>query len=401
MDFNYMRRRSVFSPPVNPAETYPPFDFRAAANAQGQNAEDDKLTVPQDKPASRFSSLYADLADETGGPAQKKYADFLNTGPNRDDYKPTKVNRLAAILAGVSDGVKHGGGAGYKTATDILDQPYNEAQTDYDTQAKKLAAGANIEEKDMGRRVKLYQDMTQAERDKAKDTETNRHNLATEGNSKLRAERTGLHYSDITDPNTGHRKTTVIGPDAKTIGNIDLGKGALTPQEQIKEAGDKAGAAFNSTEGGRIRVARAGAAARGDEARKTADAKFSNIQDLLQWKKDSGINDKYEGRVNKDGKLVYVNKSDPNDFHVTDIDTGKMSDADKQKAKIELKQTAPPASNKDTKLTRDSNGRVIEAKTTVTHGEDKVKVTSPDGKTGTMSKAEADEAVKHGWKVVK
>lgn len=362
MDFNYLKRRNSLFDAPKPVGSYPPFDFAQADDQQNQ----DKLTplpAPTPDASSRFSSTYADLADEKGGPAQQKYNDFLGTGPNREDFQPTKMGRIGAILAGMSDGVKHGGGVGVKTTQDILDDPYNQAQKDYDLKAKKLEASAGLEEKDMGRRVGILRDITTQQKAADALAETKRVNDSRIKNYDSQALNRGVHYTDITDPNSGHKSSVKLNPDG-TKQITDLGIGAFTPDQQTELAGKKAGAASKATEGSRIRVAAAGISERANEARKTADHKFENIQELLQWKQDNGIGDKYEGRVNKDGKLVYINKSDPADFHVTDIDTGKMSDKDKQAARIELKKTAAPDKTKTTDIKRDKNGKVISTSTT-------------------------------------
>lgn len=405
MDMNYMKRRSIFDPVQPSTGNYPAFDFGRAADEQGNNVTSSSkfdtapsVSTPNDTSGSRFSKVYSDLADEQGGPNQKKFTDFLQTGPKREDFKPGKLNRISAILAGVSEGANHGGASGFKAAQSILDDPYNEAQNDWATQGKKLEAASGIEEKDMGRRVGILKDIIAQDHQERADAETARSHKEQEANYAKRTGNMGLHYADITEPNTGVRSSHVIGPNGP-IGNFSLGKAALTPDEQVAEGAKKAGANSAATVKDKINVAAAGIAARGDEARKTADHKFSNIQDLLQWKQDNGVGDKYEGRVNKDGKLVYINKSDPTDFHVTDIDTGKMSDADKQKAKIELKQTAPADSEKKTNLTRDKNGKVTSADTVVTHPNvGKIKVTGPDGTPGTIDASELEEALKHGYK---
>jgi hypothetical protein len=255
----------------------------------------------------------------------------------------------------------------------------------------------------MGRRVGILKDVIQQEHNNRVSDETESYHKGVLANQSERNKRTGLHYSDYTDPTSGIRNTSIIGPDGK-IGDITDGKAARSTKEQLDFNAKDAGGRFDATKSGRIEVAKAGAEARGDQARKTADAKFDNIKDLLSWKTENGIGDKYEGRVNKDGKLIYVNKSDPTDFHVTDIDTGKMSDADKQKAKIELKaapNAVKPDTTKTTELKRDKDGKVIQSTTKTTSGSGKVRVQSPDGKqSGMMDAKEAEEAIKHGWKKI-
>lgn len=376
MDFNYLKKLSLFDNPVPSTGRYDnPFDFQQAAKVQQQDINDpiqdpgnpsqqpDLLQeAPTNQGMSKFSKTYSDLADEKGGPAYQKYTDFLNSqNPSRDDprYKPGKMDRVAAILAGVSEGARHGGAAGYKAAGDILDDKYNEAQKDYKLQGDKLATSAGIEEKDMGRRVSILKDIIAQQHNDAVIAESKREHDLVHSAAMARNARLGFTYQKNTDPTTGKTTVTRLGPDGKTT-TFDIGIGALTPGQKSDQAVSTAKNVALATEPIKTRIAAAGIAARGDQARKTAADKFENIQELLQWKQDNGIGSKYIGRYNADGKLYFVNNQDPSDVVLAPNSMSKLSEADKQKAKIEYKAAPGPApvGYKDT-ITRDRDGKEL------------------------------------------
>jgi len=382
MDFNYLQRRNIMAPVLPSTGRYSPFDFRQAADAQDQNVTD-PLSPPATPPGmSKFSSTYADLADEKGGPAFQKYNDYLNTAsPSRDDpqFQPGKMQRLSAILAGVSEGVRHGGGAGYKTSQDILDEPYNQAQQDYKLQGDKLGTAAGIEEKDMGRRVGILKDIIAEQNNRDRLAEETRWHQDTTQTARDRNSRMGFTYRDVTDPKTGIKKTVRIGPDGTTT-DFNLGQGALSMPDQIDFAGKKAAAASTATLPDKLKVAGVQAANRLN----LQNAKFNSITQLKDHIKNNA-DKKYEFHADtSSGMLVGVNKSDPNDVITTSVEAGKLSDEDKialgLKAEKELKGTPKPGTQ--TEIKRDKNGRPISTSTTpiVNNGpEDLSKLPPPPG----------------------
>lgn len=74
----------------------------------------------------------------------------------------------------------------------------------------------------------------------------------------------------------------------------------------------------------------------------------------------------YDGRIDKDGKLVYVNKTDPSDIVHTNIDTGKMNDFEKIQANIkgrlsEIAAQGANASGLEDKKNTNRIGQIDEA----------------------------------------
>lgn len=66
-------------------------------------------------------------------------------GYRREYAHPGKLNRLSAILSGMSAGIKEGGGAGAATARSIRLAPYNEALSEWDMKRKALEPLAKME----------------------------------------------------------------------------------------------------------------------------------------------------------------------------------------------------------------------------------------------------------------
>lgn len=99
---------------------------------------------------SKFSQIFNEARSMPEGPANKKYREFLsNEMPTRE--APGKLNRLAAVLGGASEGYFKGAGKGAQVATNILEEPYQRKVADFSTKAKALGAGAAIEDKELGR----------------------------------------------------------------------------------------------------------------------------------------------------------------------------------------------------------------------------------------------------------
>jgi hypothetical protein len=361
MNFNFGRRRSLFDQPQEGFQ-YPPFDFNQAATDQGQNVVDNPLeSQPSPTSGSRFSQVYADLADEKGGPAQQKYTNFLDTGPKREDYKPGKLNRLAAILGGISEGQLHGGAAGYKTSTGILDDSYNEAQKDWSTQADKLKEASGIEEKDMGRRVGILKDIIQEDRNRQSLDEIRNYHQGRLKNDADANKTRGIQYSDITDPTTGMKATYKLFPDGRRE-KIDLGKGAQTVDEKVDEAKKKYGATVPD----RMKVQAAGIAARGDEARNTLAARLKGVKDIIKYKQENPTSSYDWKNDPNSGMIVGINRHDPNDVVMTSIEHGKLTE--EEKASLGLKNAkdlkAAPGPSKDKVIKRDRDGKVIQETTT-------------------------------------
>lgn len=125
-----LRNRNIFGggvPQQGPTYTPPTFG----------PTRPDITTAPQAAPQPS-------IPQRTEGPATANYRQFLEQGaPTRDQFQPSKIDRLGAVLTGVAAGAK--GGNGFGAAQNQLDEPYNQAYGDYAAKAGLLEKGAGLE----------------------------------------------------------------------------------------------------------------------------------------------------------------------------------------------------------------------------------------------------------------
>lgn len=395
----YFRRRNLLSPFGNSGFT-PSFQFQFP-----DPADMDNQSSPPPPRSVDMSDLYGKLMGMEAGPAQQKYRQFLDEQtPNRDDYKPTKMNRLAAMLTGVSEGIARGGATGYGAARRVLEEPYSRAVADYNTKGDKLSKAAELEEKNIGNRVKVLWDTLRYNQDANRLDEAKRLNDARIKDYDARAAERGKPklMNSYTDPSSGIRRG-VFSDSANPQGFriMDLGKGGFTPEEQVTLAGKKAGAESTATLPGRITVARV----QGEERRNTQKQRFESIQKLNEWKKN---NANYSLFPQPGGNVIAINKTDPSDSWDTGIDSGKWTDQQKNEGAKEVKKT-PSGVAPTTRTTKTTvKGDERTSTTTVTPGASgKVRLATPGGKAMTINgvtatefmldPSEVDEALKHGW----
>lgn len=76
------------------------------------------------------------------------YRNFVNNAPNKDDYKASALRKIVGVLAGIGTqiGTKDVG-LGYHTADSIIDEPYNEAVSNFNIKKKGLGDIAALDEK--------------------------------------------------------------------------------------------------------------------------------------------------------------------------------------------------------------------------------------------------------------
>jgi hypothetical protein len=99
----------------------------------------------QQKPPS-FMDAYAEILNRKQGPAMDAYSKYLEQGfPDRQEYAPSKISRLAAILSGASAGFRNPS-EGVSVTRSILDEPYNRAVEKYRFEGQRLKEGAALEE---------------------------------------------------------------------------------------------------------------------------------------------------------------------------------------------------------------------------------------------------------------
>lgn len=229
-----LRRRDMFGP--NGDASPPPLNSSAL---MGDSAN--PSPAPTNAGDSRLAGVYGSLANTDTGPANKSYRDYLAKGvPQEEDFKPGKMGRLSAILAGASTGLStRDGGLANKAAQDVLDDPYNKAMGRYKLEGDKLAKGADLEEKDINNRVKTYRDIVESQDRQANNDRLGKLNDAQIRNYNSQIDNRGsTGYSQYNTPVNGHRMATKI-VNGKPM-NIDLGAVDLSPDEKNTNAVDRA-----------------------------------------------------------------------------------------------------------------------------------------------------------------
>lgn len=376
MDFNYTRRNSLFNNPVQPGIS--PVQITPEMMQGGTPAP---MIQRPARPQQTMDDVYSKMMNEPSGPANQGYKDFLQAPPpSRDDYKPGKLNRLSAVLAGISTGAK--GGDGYRAAQSILDDPYNEAMGDYKNRHDRLATGAGLEDKEVNNKVKTYRDFVTDEynqrRADAEDNRNNRLDKATTADIEYKQKRAGTFET------AEQKKQRILEQD----------------KERNKNIFDRSRDLFNLEQPVRTQDAIKVAGVRGAEARATQKAKFNSLQELLKFK--DGLPQRFVSKTDDDGQIIFFNPKDPSEVYETGYNSGKMSDADKiaagLKAKVALKTTAGPTTKTENTTTVKGNTRT--STTTKTATTDKVDVIGPNGEVGKMDPSEIDspQAKTAGWK---
>jgi len=123
-----------------------------------------------------FEEIYRNIANVESGPKAKAYSDYVTNVPTREMNKPGRLDRLAAILGGASEGYFGGAGRGINLAHNILDNRYNQAIEDYKVREPGMRAAAAQEESDLGKRVTLARNIEAGIRGKRTDEERKRVN---------------------------------------------------------------------------------------------------------------------------------------------------------------------------------------------------------------------------------
>lgn len=201
-----IRRRGIFDDEEN--QTFSPLmfddDFQnidQSDQLDDQPSEDD-LANEQARPTfgNNFLNAYKAMQSAPEGPANSRYRKFLEEEMPKHE-PPGKVNRLAAILGGASEGYFRGAGAGIRTARETLDAPYERQLRDYSIKGRALQGAAELEDKSIGRRASFAGQMaTQANADARLEEQQRLHNVMfakwgqEAATAAIRAANTGVHW---------------------------------------------------------------------------------------------------------------------------------------------------------------------------------------------------------------
>lgn len=239
----YVRRRGIFASP----DIKPSFDFDIPSAIEEENKPSELA------PASSFEDIYRKVSEMMKpGPAATRYRQFLETEqPVREQFKPTKMQRLASVLTGVSEGLQRGGPTGFAAGQSVLDEPYRTALENYKLQSDRLAKSANIESLQQKEETKVFWDALRDELDRKKLEEESRLHTSQIRKNEAQAEHYGrpsLSGSTWTNTESGIRQGVQYNPETKRFETVNFGLAGPTREQRILEAGQLAAARAGATD---------------------------------------------------------------------------------------------------------------------------------------------------------
>jgi len=151
----------------------------------------------------------------------------MQNAPKREDYKPNKLSRIGAILAGASTGFRNPA-AGVEVAQNIIDRPFNEANATYDKHLRDLGVLAGMEGEDV--RTKISGVGMQEDSDWKSKTFNENVRQHEQGYDLDKKKFTQSGWYDVKNNVTGkmERRNSVSGEVQ------DIGKVNLTPDEEMQ-----------------------------------------------------------------------------------------------------------------------------------------------------------------------
>lgn len=311
----YSPFRYSFTNPVDEdysAYPYKNIDFNGKDNDfHGQN----NPPAPP-KPRQTIQDFYNQVSNQSM-PAQTAYMNYLKQGyPNEANYKPSKLTRLSAVLAGASTGfVRPGQGA--EAAESILNRPYERAVRQYGIEGQKLRESAGIEQSDLSNRAKLAKDF--------QDAQDKQDELELKVNADKRAEKnvnSQISSRQLVDQKTimqlaGEGKELHIGEDGnayiynKANGTLTkAGKTGESPIEKENRAVSTATKTAEATEPSKRRILQYGF----DNSRAMQGSLFAHedkSQDKSFEHSDSQLKTR-EAEANKRNALTHSTQSQTN-----------------------------------------------------------------------------------------
>lgn len=149
---------------INDENIYDASDNVEAADSQEDEENEDQLPK-KSRLGNNLADVFNSLKDAPEGLANSRYRQFLESDfPTRD--KPTKMNRLAAVLGGISEGyMRKSPAAGFAVQDKILNEPYEKKIADFNNKAKLLQSSAALEDKGLGRKASLARTAANVARD--------------------------------------------------------------------------------------------------------------------------------------------------------------------------------------------------------------------------------------------
>jgi hypothetical protein len=148
--FMQFRQRNILAPDFSPGAP--------TSTPRRLNFSFDQPAPRPQTPPSPYGSYEDELMglQNQMGPGLQAYKKYLTELPNRDDYKPNVMTRVAAGLTGFSQGLRDPG-QGVRVASDMLDSGYNDAVTDYRNKGVGLKEQAGLEQDELDSKIKALQ----------------------------------------------------------------------------------------------------------------------------------------------------------------------------------------------------------------------------------------------------
>jgi hypothetical protein len=334
----YSRRKSIFDSP----------DYKWTPNLDISGALDNNTTPSAQEEENSpfdinrgFGDIYKSLSQIGTGPVQTRYRQFLEQLPQREQFPPTKTQRLASILTGVSEGLARGGPTGYTAARQVLDEPYRTALENYKVQADKLGEAARVENQSEHNKLMLLWDQwrqqqaAEVEKRRQQESEVHQGLWKAQTRNLLQPKPVGSPHVD-----TISGRVTVTVRDSSAPGGyrlLDVGQAGGGMADKLDYDIKRAVGIAKGVQPFMLQRY----AAQGAEARKNIEARKVTAIALKQWDLE---HPDYRRDVDKEGNIVGVNKKDPTDVIYSGFEQLSPKEAIELKAKWakELKQTPPP-----------------------------------------------------------
>lgn len=322
MNLNFLRQRNRFQQDPVPGFDIPSEDEQNFDDIYGEAENDEQPPLVDEGLPEQFSRLFQAARDVPPGQAEERYTKFQNEP--QPTFKPTKLNRLAAILGGASEGGLRGAGAGVRTAHDILEAPYNRAIQAHKLRGSQLKEGAEIESRNLGRAASIARQATTAANAQAtlkqRQDYHNRLFAKWDSDDKARASRApGVHWE--VSKESGNIMGFKLGADGKmeVFSGPKVGQN-LTEAQQAKLED------FISQEEVRQPNRLAVVAAQGEEQRKNETKRQEGRMAIRKFMQD---NKDFQFKEVAGGNYMAFDPTDPSNVIDTGIKSGTLTDADK------------------------------------------------------------------------
>jgi hypothetical protein len=184
--------------------------------------DDEEEDVSQEETENQGVSPYIRQMNQMMRQPRTAYTEYLKhiAGmPNREDYAPNTLQKIGAVLAGVSGGLRGDVAGGIQNARAIADYPYMRAFEDWGAKGKGLSAAAELESEQM---KQAYDNLLKAENERIDLINANASaSRARSSNITANAYRDAMNFPNYFAATTGDR--TYLIDRKNRAPRIDLG----------------------------------------------------------------------------------------------------------------------------------------------------------------------------------